>query len=119
MKEATTLIEFLLQPADGNSELTTEYLKNTGIDIQGKNEELSEYIKKKKAEYRLERGRKLKEKLAGLKSNLTSEYKPEINRQDLILAYRNLEGVDEKDIKEIEEDTQLLKELEDFINNEK
>jgi len=119
MKEAITLIEFLLQSIDDDSELTGEYLLNAQIDTKAKTEELREYIKKKRAEYRLERGRKLKEKLTELKSNLMFKNQGQLNRQELLFAYRNLEGVDEADIKEIEEDEQLLNELDDFIKNEK
>lgn len=119
MKDAITLIEFLLQSIDDEKELTGEYLQNAQIDTKEKSEELKEYIKKKKAEYRLERGRKLKEKLNELKSNLLFNDRRQLNRQELLFAYRNLEGVDESDIKEIQEDTQLLNELDNFIKNEK
>jgi len=103
MKEAITLIEFLLQSIDDDSELTGEYLLNAQIDTKAKTEELREYIKKKRAEYRLERGRKLKEKLTELKSNLMFKNQGQLNRQELLFAYRNLEGVDEADIKELKQ----------------
>jgi|WetSurMetagenome_2_1015567.scaffolds.fasta_scaffold140845_2 hypothetical protein len=118
MKDAITLIEFLLHSIDNNKELTEEYLQNAQIDIEETTEELKEYIKKKRAEYRLERGRILKEKFTELKNNLISKNQVQLNRDELLFAFRNLEGVDESDLKEIEEDAQLLNELENFIKNE-
>ena len=118
MKDAITLIEFLLHSIDNNKELTQEYLQNAQIDTEETTERLKEYIKKKKAEYRLERGRMLKEKFTELKSNLISKNQVQLNREELLFAFRNLEGVNESDLKEIEKDAQLLNELDNFIKNE-
>ena len=118
MKEAITLIEFLLQSINDEKELTGEYLQNADIDTTTRKEELKDYIKKKKAEYKIICGRKLKDRIAEMREFISHNNREGFDRQKLLLAFRNLEELDESDILEIEEDEKLLKEIDNFIKNE-
>lgn len=118
MKEAITLIEFLLQSTNDEKELTGKYLQNANIDTTTTTEELKDYIKKKKAEYKIKCGRKLKEKIAEMRDIISLNKQEGFDKQKLLLAFRNLEELEEADILELGEDEKLLKEIDNFIKNE-
>lgn len=118
MKEAITLIEFLLQSTNDEKELTGKYLQNANIDTITTTEELKDYIKKKKAEYKIIRGRKLKERIAEMRDIISKNKQGGFDKQKLLLAFRNLEELEEADILELGEDEKLLKEIDSFIKND-
>ena len=110
-------IDLYFESAEENIEVVKKQLEESGIDYEKSLEDTKQLLKKQRAKLKLNKGIILKQKLKEFyerakENNLVYE-----SRLEFRFAHRKFEGVDEEDMKELEEDAFLLEEIDKFLKN--
>ena len=101
-KSLGVMLKLYLDPDFEDSDITREYLQNSGIDTEAFKEKMIKMLNKNLAEIKYERGEKLKEEyLRTLQNEQSDELLQEANLQ---YAFRKMEKLDYDDITDIEKD---------------
>ena len=101
-KSLGVMLKLYLDPDFEDSDITREYLQNSGIDTEAFKEKMIKMLNKNLAEIKYERGEKLKEEyLRTLQNEQSDELLKEANLQ---YAFRKMEKLDYDDITDIEKD---------------
>ena len=109
-KEA--LINFFLEPDDSDPEAANEYLKAAGIDAEAAKKEFINLIKEKKAQLKIENGRKINLLFEKAKSEIKNKGDELSAAEGFRLAARNMENLTEEDKKIIEVQIAALQKIE-------
>ncbi len=109
-KEA--LINFFLEHDNSDPEAANEYLKAAGIDSEAAKEEFINLINEKRAQLKIENGRKINLLFEKAKSEIKNKGN-ELNAAERFrLAARNMENLTEEDKKIIEMQIAALQRIE-------
>ena len=101
-KSLGVMLKLYLDPDFEDSDITREYLQNSGIDTEAFKEKMIKMLNKNLAEIKYERGEKLKEEyLRTLQNEQSDEL---LNEANLQYAFRKMEKLDYDDITDIEKD---------------
>lgn len=101
-KSLGVMLKLYLDPDFEDSDITREYLQNSGIDTEAFKEKMIKMLNKNLAEIKYERGEKLKEEYL---RTLQNEQSDELLQEDnLQYAFRKMEKLDYDDITDIEKD---------------
>lgn len=101
-KSLGVMLKLYLDPDFEDSDITREYLQNSGIDTEAFKEKMIKMLNKNLAEIKYERGEKLKEKYLRILQNEQSDEL--LNEANLQYAFRKMEKLDYDDITDIEKD---------------
>jgi hypothetical protein len=93
-------------------------LKEAGIDPDKSTERILRLIKKERIKLKIEKGKRLQERVEEFVRKNFNGLVPIENDEQLALAYRKLEGLDADDEKLIKKDAALLEELNKIISEE-
>ncbi len=110
-KKLANFIYFISDSFEGDLDQVKKELREVEIEPDDIPEIISETIRKNRAEYKIERGRLLKEKAAKLLKDWKNKSELKSISHYPALAFRNAEGLDQKDINEIAKDNKLMEEL--------
>jgi|GEM_PF-5753367 len=101
-KSLGVMLKLYLDPDFEDSDITREYLQNSGIDTEAFKEKMIKMLNKNLTEIKYERGEKLKEEYL---RTLQNEQSDELLQEDnLQYAFRKMEKLDYDDITDIEKD---------------
>jgi hypothetical protein len=101
-KSLGVMLKLYLDPDFEDSDITREYLQNSGIDTEAFKKKMIKMLNKNLAEIKYERGEKLKkEYLRTLQNEQSDEL---LNEANLQYAFRKMEKLDYDDITDIEKD---------------
>lgn len=108
-------LEIYFEAIDENIDEVVGKLKDSGIDPEESQNRIMQKIKQKKAEIKIEKGKKLKERVKELIKKKFELIEPTILDENLALAYRNLSGLNSDEKLMIKKDAALLDEIEKLI----
>lgn len=118
-QKTQNFLDLYFEAIDENIDEVVEELKSAGIDPEETQMKILYLIKEKKAELKIERGKRLKarvEELMQKRNDLPIEAESE---KRLAIAARNLTELSEDDIATIKKDAALLDEMEKIIDGKK
>jgi hypothetical protein len=110
-------IELYLESADENIEVVKKQLEDAGIDYEQSLETTERLIKQQRAKLKLKKGKKLREKLLVLIENVLAGKTEVHNMEQFQFAFRNLDGVNEEDLEELQQDEKLLIEINKYLQD--
>jgi len=111
-KSLGVMLKLYLDPDFEDSDITREYLQNSGIDAEAFKQIMLMILNKKLAELRYEKGEKLRDDY--IKALQNEEADATLYEDNLQFAFRKLEKLDKEDISDIEKDKlkmEILKRL--------
>jgi len=93
-------------------------LKEAGIDPDNSGEKILKRIKKERINLKIEKAKRAKERVEDFIKKKFDSLSPLENDEQLVLAYRKLEGLDSDDELLIKKDAALLEKLKKIISEE-
>ena len=111
-KSLGVILKLYLDPDFEDSDITREYLQNSGIDAEAFKQKMLMIFNKKLAELAYEKGEKLRDDY--IKALQNEEADATLYEDNLQFAFRKLEKLDKEDISDIEKDKikiEILKRL--------
>ncbi len=93
-------------------------LKEAGIDPENSGEKILKRIKKERINLKIEKAKRAKERVEDFIKKKFDSLSPLENDEQLVLAYRKLEGLDSDDELLIKKDAALLEKLKKIISEE-
>ena len=108
-------LEIYFEAIEENIDEVAGKLKDSGIDPEESQNRIMQKIKQRKAEIKIEKGKKLKERVKELIKKKFELIEPAPFDEDLALAYRNLSGLNSDEKMMIKKDAALLDEIEKLI----
>lgn len=93
-------------------------LKEAGIDPDNSGERILKRIKKERTNLKIEKAKRAKERVEDFIKKKFDSLSPLENDEQLVLAYRKLEGLDSDDELLIKKDAALLEKLKKIISEE-
>lgn len=94
-------------------------LKEAGIDPDNSGEKILKRIKKERINLKIEKAKRAKERVEDFIKKKFDSLSPLENDEQLVLAYRKLEGLDSDDELLIKKDAALLNEIDKLISEAK
>ena len=113
MEDSRELISFITDPADDDDQYIDTYLADNGIDHKGFRENILSYLKEKKAEVLINKGRRFKEKFYNLLWD-DPQFKV-YSEAEFALGFRKLEELEEGEMDDIKEDELKLRLLQELV----
>lgn len=108
-------LELYFETIDENIEEITNDLQDHGSDLENSRNKILQMIRRKKAEFKKERGRVLQHKIIELIKKKADVFDTFQNEEQLAIAARKLGKLDKNDIANIKKDAALLEDIKKII----
>ena len=116
---ARNFLDLYFEAIDENIEEMVGELKNSGTDTEESEKRILQMIKQKKAELKIEKGKKLKARVEELIKSMPITPISKVNEERYAIAARKLGTLDKEDIESIKKDGELLEDIGTLLNEGK
>jgi len=110
-QKALNYLDLYFDAIDENIDEVAGELKDAGIDPDQSQNRIMQMIKQKKADIKIERGKKLKARVEKIIKSKPEQSDSKVNEEIYAIAARKLGSLDQADIQSIKKDAELLEDI--------
>lgn len=110
-QKALNFLDLYFDGIDENIDEVAGELKDAGIDPDQSQNRIMQMIKQKKADIKIERGKKLKARVEKIIKSKPEQSDSKVNEERYAIAARKLGSLDQADIQSIKKDAELLEDI--------